>query len=319
MPDRTFTDSDAQIAREQWFRYLDVVEPIRGDLHTYCLRLTHTIWDAEDLLQDTLLKGFAMTARGDLHGEESRVRNVKAYLFRIASNQWIDQQRKAQRGILRASMEVAEESESEDVKPAIEKALQLTSPQEFAALVLKEGYDFTLAEIADFVGTSVGTIKSALSRSRRKMATAAENLPVDEENRKLAQQFADAINRQDLEGVMQLMADSMSLFVCNVGGGRGDDGIWTEKSVPHATANYAEFQGEALVVLFDPTGTATYFVRIEASGGEVVRLTDYSYAQETLTYVAQKLGLEIKTKGYHQPENILVGMISSTTLPWRLK
>ncbi len=317
MPNRTFADSDARTAREQWFRYFDIVEPIRGELHRYCRSLTRTIWDAEDLVQDTLLRGFAMTARGDLHGEQSQVRSAKAYLFRVASNQWIDRQRKASREVLSAAVEVSTEIEIDDVKPAIERALQLASPQEFAALILKEGYDFTLEEIADFVGTSVGTIKSALSRGRTKMATAAQVLPVDEENRQLARQFADAINRQDLEGVMQLMADAMSLFVCNVGGGRGDDGTWTEKSVRLATAKYAELQGEALVVLFDSTGVANDVVRIEASNGEVVRLTDYCYAPETLEYVAQELSLEIKTKGYHQPENILVEMIAGPSLPWR--
>lgn len=319
MPGRTFTDSDAQISREQWFRYLDVVEPIRAELHRYCRNLTQTIWDAEDLVQDTLLKGFAMTARGDLHGDESPVRNAKAYLFRVASNQWIDRQRKAHREILCAAIDVAADGDVEDVRPAVEKALQLASPQEFAALVLKEGYDFTLEEIADFVGTSVGTIKSALSRGRRKMATAAQVLPVDEENRHLARQFVDAINRQDLDGVKQLMAASMGLVVCNVGGGRGDNCIWTEKSLRGVTARYAELEGEALVLLFDSTGAASDVVRIEASSGEVTRLTDYCYAPETLTYVAQNFSLEISTKGYHQSESILEDMISSTTLPWRSK
>ena len=50
MPAQPFTDSDAQISPEQWFRYLDVVEPIRGELHTYCLRLTQSIWGAEVLV-----------------------------------------------------------------------------------------------------------------------------------------------------------------------------------------------------------------------------------------------------------------------------
>ncbi|MEM1198081.1 MAG: RNA polymerase sigma factor, partial [Pseudomonadota bacterium] len=136
MSDREFTDADAQAAREQWFRYLDAVEPVRADLHTYCQHLTRTIWDAEDLVQDTLLKGFAMTARGDLHGVDGPVRNVKAYLFRVASNHWIDQQRKARRSQLHYQTEPEEAEEAGEVGSAIEKALQLSSPQEFIALVL---------------------------------------------------------------------------------------------------------------------------------------------------------------------------------------
>ncbi|MEM9106085.1 MAG: RNA polymerase sigma factor [Pseudomonadota bacterium] len=317
MPDRQFTDTDAQASREKWFRYLDAVEPVRAELHAYCQSLTRTIWDAEDLVQDTLLKGFAMTARGDLHGVDGPVRSVKAYLFRVASNHWIDQQRKAHRNQLNVYAEPEAATEAVEVRPAIEKALQLSSPQEFAALILKEGYDFTLQEIADFVGTSVGTIKSALSRGRRKMALDAPVPLVDEENRHIAQQFTDAINRQDIDSVMQLMAETMSLLVCNVGGGRGDDGEWTRKSVRQVTARYAELEGEALVLFFDGKGQATDVVRIEASNGEVVRLVDYCYAPETLIYVARKLDLQMSTTGYHQPPHVLVKMIAGTTLPWQ--
>ncbi|MEM9635857.1 MAG: RNA polymerase sigma factor [Pseudomonadota bacterium] len=316
MVKNVLTDADAKSAREQWFRFLDVVEPCRAELHAYCLSLTRTIWDAEDLVQDTLLKGYAMAARGDLHGVDGPVRNTKAYLFRVASNHWIDQQRKSRRGQLQWQAEPEPTIETEEVRPAIEKALQLSSPQEFAALVLKEGYDFTLEEIADFVGTSVGAIKSALSRGRRKMALDAPLPPVDAESRQIAQKFADAINRQDLDGVMNLMAEKMSLLVCNVGGGRGDDGEWTKSSVRDAKAKYAELEGEALVLFYDSAGTATYVVRIAASNGEVVRLTDYCYAPETLNYVARELGLEMQTRGYHQPPQILAKMIAGTTLPW---
>ncbi len=324
----TLTDTDAQRSREQWFRYLDVIEPFRGDLHVYCQRLTQTIWDAEDLVQETLLRGFAMTARGDLHGEHSPVRNAKAYLFRVATNQWIDHKRKLQRELLQPAIEVAAPQATDDVLPGIERALQVTSAQEFAAFVLKEGYDFTLGEIADFVGTSVGTVKSALSRSRHKIATTPSipsipsmpstlTGPVDAENRRVAQQFADAINRQDLDGLMQLMADSMSIVVCNVGGGRGKSGVWTEKSVRLVGAQYREYQGEALVILTGPSIAANDIVRIEASDGQVVRLTDYCYAPETLAHVAAELGVEMKAKNYHQPAQTLVEMIATTTLPWR--
>ncbi|MEM7099989.1 MAG: sigma-70 family RNA polymerase sigma factor [Pseudomonadota bacterium] len=313
-----FTDQDARSSREQWFRYLDAIEPLRKDLHAYCYRLTQTVWDAEDLVQDTLLKGFGMTARGDLHGDQSPVKNAKAYLFRVATNQWIDQKRKAHREILRAALDIADERSEADVSPAVEKAIQLTSPQEFATFVLKEGYDFSIREIADFVGTTSGAIKSSLSRSRHKLTRSETNVSADSENRLMAKKFADAINRQDLDEVLALMAESMSIVVCNVGGGRGRSEIWTEKSVRRVEAKYAEYQGEALVLLFDKSGIANDVVRIESSGGQIIRVTDYCYAPETLSHVAEALGVEMVTAGYHQPESVLTGMIATTTLPWRL-
>ncbi|MEM7097893.1 MAG: RNA polymerase sigma factor [Pseudomonadota bacterium] len=316
MAKSNFTDNDAQISREQWFRYLDTVEPVRKDLHSFCYRLTQTIWDAEDLVQDTLLKGFGMTARGDLHGDQSPVKNAKAYLFRVATNQWIDQKRKAHREILRSAIEITEINSESDVGPAVEKAIQVTSPQEFAAFVLKEGYDFSIQEIADFVGTTPAAIKSSLSRSRRKLANPDAQISVDAENRLMAKKFVDAINRQDLEEILALMAESMSIVVCNVGGGRGRSEIWTEKSVREVEAKYAEYQGEALVLLIDKSGVANDVVRIESSGSQIVRVTDYCYAPETLAHVAKALGVEMATTGYHQPASVLVGMIATTTLPW---
>ena len=44
---------------QAWETYLDTVEPLRPDLHRYCRQLTGGIWDAEDLVQDTLLRACA--------------------------------------------------------------------------------------------------------------------------------------------------------------------------------------------------------------------------------------------------------------------
>jgi hypothetical protein len=66
MADDRASDQMARQLREAWFRYLDTIEPIRPSLHRYCRRITRDIWDAEDLLQETLLKGFGAIGRGDL-------------------------------------------------------------------------------------------------------------------------------------------------------------------------------------------------------------------------------------------------------------
>src|SRR6185295_3798827 len=67
------TDETTRQMRLAWFRFLDTVEPLRRDLHRYCLRLSGNLWAAEDLVQDTLLRAYAAMGRGDLHGEKSRM------------------------------------------------------------------------------------------------------------------------------------------------------------------------------------------------------------------------------------------------------
>jgi DNA-directed RNA polymerase specialized sigma24 family protein len=46
--------------------------------------MTGNIWDAEDLLQDTLLRGYGAIGRGDVTSREAHVKGPRAYLFRIA-------------------------------------------------------------------------------------------------------------------------------------------------------------------------------------------------------------------------------------------
>jgi RNA polymerase sigma-70 factor (ECF subfamily) len=75
--------------QQSWHRFLQRTESLRPDLHRYCRSLTGSVWDAEDLVQDTLLRGFAKL------GEFSNpIDNPKAYLFRIATNLWVDRFRR---------------------------------------------------------------------------------------------------------------------------------------------------------------------------------------------------------------------------------
>ena len=76
--------------RSSWQRFLDQIESLRPELYRYCRHLTHTPWDAEDLAQDTLTKAF-MTL-GTVFKD---VPNPRAWLFRVASNTWIDRVRRA--------------------------------------------------------------------------------------------------------------------------------------------------------------------------------------------------------------------------------
>src|SRR5687768_8748410 len=74
-----------------WHRFLDVYEPLRPDLYRYCRYLTRTPWDAEDLAQDSLARAFATLA-----SMTDEIPNPRAWLFRVASNLWIDRVRRVQ-------------------------------------------------------------------------------------------------------------------------------------------------------------------------------------------------------------------------------
>ncbi len=319
MEHRPLNDDGARTMRGLWFAFLDGMEPSISGLHGYALKLTGNVWDAEDLVQDTLLRGFAMVARGDFHGPDSPVRDARAYLFRTATNLWIDRVRQARRLVPGDPEEApsAPQGDAVEVGEAVAQVAGQTSAREFAALVLKEACDFTLAEIADFLGTTPGTVKSLLSRGRGRLRnTAAVDHP-RAMDRRLVDGFVAALNAGDADRVMALMAESVKIDVCNVGGGRGRRGIWTARTLARSRFEAAVVDGWPLALMFPADGAELCgALRFESDAGLVVRIIDYTYAPETLDYVAAQLGLPAQHRGRHQVDE-LPDMIATTTLPWQ--
>ncbi|MBV8139948.1 MAG: RNA polymerase sigma factor [Deltaproteobacteria bacterium] len=185
MTQEPVSDETAKLLRAAWFRYLDAVGETRPALYRYCRRMTGNIWDAEDLLQDTLLRGYGAIGRGDVTSREAHVKGPRAYLFRIATNLWIDQMRRRQ--LITSSLGGTDDSSTgERSIQALEAASVLMSqvaPQERAAVVLKEVFDFTLEQIAEVLSTTVGAVKSALHggrvrrRKSRTYGACIEHLP----------------------------------------------------------------------------------------------------------------------------------------------
>jgi RNA polymerase sigma-70 factor (ECF subfamily) len=316
------TDDDARALRRAWFDYLDVAEPVRAPLHAYGLKLTGNIWDAEDLVQEALLKGFAMIGRGDLHGAGSPVANARAYLFRTATHLFIDaQRRKARERAILAEPQLAPAGVGpDDVRRAGER-LFAASPQARAAILLKDVFDFSLEETADLLRTSVGAVKAALGRGR-----AAVREPVPEPRpgppRALIDAFVDAYNAHDLDRLLAVVTEAVSIEVLGVGGGRGLSGEngWTEWVLTNPVrAEAHRLDGEDVVAILFQTGSGEQLcevLRLDGDDGRVSRIVDYCFAPETMAYVAHALGYPAMPLGYHQDADTLVTMIATTTKPW---
>src|SRR5579859_4556160 len=74
---------------QTWRQFLEVYEPLRPALYRFCRYLSRSPWDAEDLVQDALARAFAT-----LGGMLEPPRDPRAWLFRVASNLWIDHVRR---------------------------------------------------------------------------------------------------------------------------------------------------------------------------------------------------------------------------------
>src|SRR5262249_41849020 len=77
------------VVGDAWRRFIETCEPIRPELFRYCRYLTHSPWDAEDLVQDAMARAFVT-----LGCISQALPNPRVWLFRVASNLWIDRTRR---------------------------------------------------------------------------------------------------------------------------------------------------------------------------------------------------------------------------------
>ncbi|WP_274361921.1 RNA polymerase sigma factor [Paenibacillus thermotolerans] len=145
--------------------------PLQDALAGYCRSVAGNRWDADDLLQETITKAYVRyvhTGRADFK---------KAYLYRIASNAWIDKLRREREhpysldgaelsglGLTESPIEAAV-----DARWAVETIISGLPAKQRTVLLLAEAFQLTLAEIAALTGTTEGAVKSLLRRSRDRL------------------------------------------------------------------------------------------------------------------------------------------------------
>lgn len=149
-----------------------------GPMYGMAFRLTRNSADAEDLVQDTVVKALAAQARFQ------RGTNIKAWLFTILQNTWRNRRRDAVRDPLENDPapvddmtvglnDVAVTPESLLVRATLDADLQHALddlPEVFREAVwLRDVDEFSYAEIAEMLGVPIGTVMSRISRGRRQL------------------------------------------------------------------------------------------------------------------------------------------------------
>ncbi|HEX5832108.1 MAG TPA: RNA polymerase sigma factor [Gemmatimonadaceae bacterium] len=160
-------DALAPLVREMRNHFSALVDAHRPALWRYCLRLTGSPWDAEDLPQDTLLRAFAQLPKF------YQPIDARGYLFRIASNAWIDTIRRARRAPETLDLDVAARVpasappvDAAEVHAAMEALVHALPPRQWVVVLLAEAFGFTAREIAGMLETTEGAVKAALHRAR---------------------------------------------------------------------------------------------------------------------------------------------------------
>lgn len=319
------TDPDPQGAfavqtdvRAPWRRYLDSLAPLRPDLHRYCVRLTGNVWDGEDLVQDALMRVFAMMGKLDADLE-----NPKGYLLRTATHLWIDRVRRRDLERALIARESAEDrtaqgddpSQGAQVREAAGALLGALPPRERAAIVLKDVFDLSLEETASLLQTTVGAVKAALHRGRGRLDEGADGArrPVPEQA--VVERFMKALAERDLDGLQALC--SADLAVELVGGAQSDSFEASRNFFAHAHFvmpeigfgenprwELAVYEGEPIVLGFrtlDGVEGLNEVHRIEELDGEVQRVRCYCFSPDVLATVGAFLGIPALRRPYRSP------------------
>jgi RNA polymerase sigma-70 factor, ECF subfamily len=225
--------------------YRELVETHRAELHAHCYRMLASVQDAEDAVQEALLRAW----RGLSHFEGRS--SVRTWLFKIATNSALDAAEHRSRrelpmghgpaaargqdsggplfetlwlepypdhfyGVADGSaMPESRYELRESVELAFVAALQDLPGQQRAVLILREVMGFTASEVAEILGTTVAAVTSALQRAR---ATLHKRLPArsqqaelrtlgDARARDLAGRYCRAFEETDIAALMALLVE----------------------------------------------------------------------------------------------------------------
>ncbi|MGV3707417.1 MAG: RNA polymerase sigma factor [Gemmatimonas sp.] len=168
------------LAREQ---FMALVADIRPELHRYCARMTGSVFDGEDVLQDTLAKAWFALAEMDAPPP------FRPWLFRIAHNAATDFLRRYDQRFVDTGYEfdalsdTAAEHESESTtdheRTDIALSILLTLPPvQRSAFAFRYVLEFSLEETAAAMNTTVGAVKAALVRARANVSRSRSALPL---------------------------------------------------------------------------------------------------------------------------------------------
>jgi RNA polymerase sigma-70 factor, ECF subfamily len=237
-----------------------LIEPHRRELHVHCYRMLGSLQDAEDALQDALLRAWRALPRF-----EGR-RLLRPWLYRIATNTCLDVIARRPRDVVSLEMVAASEGvaepepsavvvepcpdeligladgratpearyeQREAVELAFMAALQHLAPRQRAVLILRDVLGFSAREAADVLGATVAAVNSALQRAR---ATMAQRLPQrsqqatlrvlgDHAVARLVSDFTSAWEAGDVAGLLAALTEDVTFTAPPAPARHGQDAI----------------------------------------------------------------------------------------------
>jgi RNA polymerase sigma-70 factor (ECF subfamily) len=258
--------------------------------------MTGSTVDGEDVVQEVMLKVL------ESHPDIENFSMLERWLIRVAHNAAIDFLRR------RARQDATHTTEDMDmiIDPAasvdtgdtalvsLRTFMRLPALQR-STVIFKDVLGYSLDEVAEFTGSSIAAVKSALQRGRlnlKELAKEPDDAPLpklDAHEQKLLNAYAEHFNARNFDAVRAMLADELRFDLVNRVQSTG------KSSAISYFGNYSRLGGWRLVpgmvdrrpalLAFDPDdmlGTPIYFVMLEWAGERVVSIRDFRYARYAL-------------------------------------
>ncbi|TLS36907.1 RNA polymerase sigma factor [Pseudalkalibacillus caeni] len=289
-------------ARELKFDFNELIAEYREDLWKYCRYLTGSPWDGEDLYQETLIKAF-----GAFY-QRWHPTNPKSYIYRIATNTWIDQCRKEKRqiGYLEEEHEPVQEFiDTLHLEDALEQLFSLFTPRQTAAFLLMDVFQFTADEVAGIVKTTPGAVYATVRRVRNKL----QDSPKDEKKKyfvsqkrspgeeKVIQTYLKALNQGNIDDMLSLISD-YAVNEADMGFQEFSKDEMRKGSVQHGLPGFRAEEkilwGKPVIVVFASSADGPQIHDIqyqEVENGKIVAHRSFFFRKELIFAASEELGI----------------------------
>jgi RNA polymerase sigma-70 factor, ECF subfamily len=270
-----------------------LIGDLRPKLHRYCSRMTGSVIDGEDVLQDALLKATSALPRAGTVDRPDR------WLFRIAHNAALDFLRHRSRhdATTQADEEVDMIVDPVDalhqrlvVSSSLRTFMRLPASQR-GCVILRDVLGYSVAETCEIMESTVPATKSAIQRGRARLRDLAamtgdvEPPALSESDRARLVDYVDRFNAHDFDAIRAMLADDVRLDLVNrvQMSGRAQVGEYFHR---YAQSDHWRFAAgfvdrRPAILVFDPNdddGRPLYFVLVDFAENAITNIRDFLFA-----------------------------------------